>query len=173
MRKANLVPATDADLFYIAANMRAADRAEIYATRWTDDPSALTDDCMIVVGCPSSWTVVARLGSEPVAVMGAVEPWPGAWDVWCFGTDMFDRVALTMTKYIRRTFIPLLLARGLRRAHCRSMAGHDRAHAWLRLLGAKPSSEQPMRNWGKNGEDFVMFEWHREDLLKLYKAEAA
>jgi hypothetical protein len=168
-----LCPAEEGPLFYIIAHMRECDRREIFCTRWDDDPASLADDCMNVIGRANSLTVLATLDREPVAVLGAVETWPGTWDVWCFGTDQFEKVAFTLTKYVRRTLIPALLVRGLRRGHCRSLADHVKAHAWLRELGAKSEDERPMKSWGKNGEDFVMFEWHRHDLLKTFRPEAA
>lgn len=174
MNKMTLAQLNDGDLLYILRNLRAADREEIFATRWSDDPNSLVDDCMMVAARPTSYTVMAGLAGKPIAVLGAVEPWPGCWDVWCFGTDDFNKIAFSLTKHIRRVMIPMLLARGLRRAHCRSLSTHAKAHAWLHDLGARQTDDRVMRGWGKNGESFIMFEWHRADLLETYKpAEAA
>ncbi len=172
MSRVTIVPVEESDLFYVAANMRERDRQEIYATRFSDDPSQLTDDCLWAMGRPNSIAVMAKNGVEPVAVLGAIETWPGTWDLWCFGTEQFDTVAWALTRYCRRVYFPTLLKRGLRRAHCRSMAAHTKAHDWIHSLGANVDCDRPMRNWGKNGEDFVMFEWHRDDLLKIYKEAA-
>lgn len=166
--RVDLVPICDLELLQIVENMRQQDFDEIFCTRWNCNPLELVHDLMAVINRPSSITRVACLDGRPVAVIGAVEPWPGLWDVWCFGTNDFDKVALSLTKYVRRIFIPTMLERGLRRAHCRSMVGHDKSHAWLRELGAEPEDERSLPNWGRFGEDFVMFVWHREKLLKSY-----
>jgi hypothetical protein len=37
-------------------------------------------------------------------------------------------------------------------------------------MGARQDATRPCRGWGKNGENFLMFEWHREDLLAMMEA---
>lgn len=172
--KVELLPVNDGDLLYIVRNMREKDREEIFATRWADSANVLVEDCLRVAALPSSYTIMAYHNGRPAAILGGVEHWPGTWDVWAFGTDEFDLVAFSLTKHIRRVFIPTLLARGLRRAHCRSLSTHKKAHAWLHDLGARRSDDRVLKGWGKNGESFIMFEWHREVLLETYTpAEAA
>jgi hypothetical protein len=171
-----LMPVTEMGLYFIACNLRAMDREEIFATRWDNDPSALVDECLFVLKRPSSFAVMAAFGGKiplPIAVLGAVEQWPGVWDVWAFGTEDFFRVGFILTRYVRKTLIPTLLAKGARRAHCRSLASHKAAHQWLRALGATEDCERRLKSWGKNGEDFILFEWHRADMMALYKQEAA
>lgn len=155
------------ELYFIASHMRECDREEIFATRWSDCPRILANDCATVAGLPTSMTLTTRYNDRPAAVCGAVETWPGVWDVWAFGTDDFDKVAIGVTKWVHRVLIPNLLARGLRRAHCRSLFTHYRAHNWLRSFGAE--DEVLLKNWGKNGEDFILFEWYREKLLAMYR----
>jgi hypothetical protein len=67
--------------------------------------------------------------------------------------------------------IPGMLARGARRMHCRSLHTHYKAHEWLRTFGEP--SEILLKSWGKNGEDFLLFEWQRDDLLGYYKPAEA
>ncbi len=165
-----LAPLTDGDLLFIARNMRPADRAEIYATRWGDDPNWLVDDCLTVSQGPGAYAVIAGI-ERPIAVVGAVQSWPGVFDVWAFGTPEFQRIGFALTKHIRRVMIPLLIERGAHRAHCRSLSSHTDAHDWLRMLGAHEKRDKEFKGWGKNGEDFKMFEWHLEDFKS--KAEAA
>lgn len=173
MNKMLISPLNDGDLLYIARNMRQADKEEIYATRWSEDPNRLVDDCMAVASLPTSFTAMLGL-DRPIAVLGAVEPWPGVFDVWLFATDEFPRIRFSITKYVRKVFIPALLERGMHRAHCRSIATHTVNHEWLYEMGARPDATRPCRAWGKDGEDFLMFEWHRDDLLAMMnKSEAA
>jgi hypothetical protein len=169
MSKMVLSQLNDGDLLYIARNMRDADKEEIYATRWSDSPNQLVDDCMTVAALPTSFTVICGL-DKPIAVLGAIEPWPGVWEVWLFATDDFRKIAFSMTKYVRKVFIPVLLERGMHRAQCRSIASHTGNHEWLYNMGARQDATRPYRGWGKNGEDFLMFEWHRADLLKQMEA---
>lgn len=171
-RRMTINPINDGDLLYIARNMRPEDRDEIYATRWSEDPNQLVDDCMSVASLPTSHTAMMGL-ERPIAVIGAVEPWPGCWDVWLFATEEFPLIAFSMTKYVRKVFIPALLERGMKRAHCRSIVGHTKNHAWLRENGANLEHERVLKSWGKDGEDFVMFTWFRDDLLAMMKKSEA
>ena len=161
-------------MIHIVENLRARDREEIFCTRWDEGEPQLVADCMNVVGLPTSYTVMAYINNKAVAVLGACQPWPGLWDVWCFGTDDFDQVSHLLTKHIHRKMIPTLLERGARRAHCRSLATHTKAHEWLESMGASVDRARPLKAWGKNGEDFLMFEWQREEMVRLFsRVEAA
>lgn len=159
------------DLFYIISHMRECDREEVYATRWNEDPRLLADDCAIVANLSSSMTLTSCYNDVPAVICGAVETWPGVWDVWAFGTDDFDRVAMGVSKWCHRVMIPGMLARGMRRAHCRSLFTHYKAHDWLRSFGCE--DELLLKSWGKNGEDFILFEWYREKLLAYYQPKEA
>lgn len=169
MKRMTLSPINDGDLLYIARNMRAADKEEIYATRWSDDPNRLVDDCMAVSALPTSYTQIAGI-ERPIAVFGAVQHWPGVWDVWCFGTDEFPRIGFALTKHIRKVMVPLLINRGAHRVHCRSLSSHVEAHEWLKNLGARPDEQKFLKAWGRGGEDFLMFEWHLEDFRAAMEA---
>lgn len=143
----------------VAANMRAKDRAEIYATRFREDPAEVARDCLLIsrlgfVGAS------ARDGAAIVAIGGA-ELWPGLWSLWMFATDRWPEVAAAATRTARRILRPALLAAGARRAECRSLASHRDAHRWLRALGARREARIPQ--FGKNGEDFVAYAWLRDD----------
>lgn len=144
---------------HICRHLRAADAAEIFATRWDDDPDDLADE---MLRRPLGLVDMAVRDAEPVALVGAVPAWPGVWSVLAFGTDKWDKVAVTLTRHVRRFLIPALVGAGAHRAHCFSAAEHHTAHAWLtRSLGARRGPDLP--NFGKNGETFVVFEWSRED----------
>jgi hypothetical protein len=173
MMKFSLLPFTRPDLTHVVRNMRAKDREEIFATMPSDHEDELVDYGMVLASLRESYTRIAYWEDKPVAVLGAMEPWPSVCEVWCYGTDDFQKVAFSLTKHIRRNMIPTLLAKGVRRAHCRSLATHTVAHDWLRSLGAKLEDERPLRSWGKNGEDFILFEWHRENMLAMFQREAA
>lgn len=165
-------PLHEGDVHYIVENMRAEDREEIYATRWSESVEDLVADCMRWGAVPKSFTAIMGL-ERPIAILGAIETWPGVWTVWLFATDEFQRIRFSMTRYVRKTFIPFLIERGMHLAFCRSIASHTRNHEWLYEMGARQDATRPARGWGKNREDFLQFEWHREDLLKMLNMEAA
>lgn len=149
-----LGPVTFEDALVVALGLRADDAAEIYATRWSDNPVELARSC--VYAGEFAW--VAGLDS-PIAVIGAQPVWPGVWNVFMFATDEFDKIAFPLTKFVRRTIIPSLREAGAHRAECRSAMSHTKAHRWLEALGA--TREGVMREYGSNKEDFALYVWRR------------
>jgi hypothetical protein len=141
------------DVQYIARNMRERDRAEIFATRWDDDPDALAASAMEV---PGSLWVVSK-GGTPVALFGARPMWPGVWCAYAFGTDHWPEVVLTMTRHIMRFIIPSLTPRAhLVVAFCHE--DHVSSMRWLRRMGAEPVSPM-LYEWGRERENFVLLGW--------------
>lgn len=142
----------------VAAGMREWDRREIFATRWNEDPRELAAECTYFGHF--GWT--ASHEDTPVAIVGAVPLHPGCWSVFMFATNDFRQISISLTKFIKRVMIPALVDTSARRAQCLSLEDHTEAHAWLRVLGAY--SEQPLRDYGKNGETFIPFVWRRENV---------
>lgn len=145
-------PLTRDALLSVAAAMRAADRHEIFATRFDEDVAALVDD--LLAGDPIGAVMAAEDGT-PIAALGATEMWPGLWSLWMFATDRWPDVAHAATRFAKREIWPALLALGLRRGECRSAAQHEAAHRWLRHLGGVEESIHPA--FGKGGETFIGF----------------
>lgn len=150
-----LLPFDPDAALHVARNMREADRREIFATRYGDDPDPVVADLAQVPGF--SW--VAVRDGEPCAVIGARPIWPTVWGVYAFGTDRWRDVVISLTRHVRRFMVPAIEHAGARRAICYSHAEHREAHAWLRALGA--TEEIPHPAWGRNGEDFILFSWRR------------
>lgn len=149
-----LKPLDLADVHHVAVNMRDWDKREIYATRFLDDPLEVASDCM---ACPHfAWTAWGEKG--PIAALGAVPMHPGVWTVWMFATDEFPAIGLHLTKFVKRGMIPALVKQNAHRAQCLSMAGHEEAHRWLRVLGARQEGS-PLAGYGRNREDFLFFVW--------------
>ena len=151
-----LIPLNYGNLLYIAKNMRAADKEELYATRWNEDPVELTQDGMAIPNM--SW--IAVHDGEPIAAFGAIPIHPRVWSVWMFATDKWPKVALGVTKFIKRKLIPDLKSTGALRAECKSHFRHSVAHKWLEMLGA--TKESTLENYGKNGEDFYLYKWRNK-----------
>jgi hypothetical protein len=161
MTGVTIAPVTYDAVLSIARNMRAGDAREIWATRWIESPEGLAADVMRA----GEYGFVISLDEEPVAAIGAAPNWPNVWNVWMFSTDKWPKVALSVTKFVRRVMIPNLYKAGATRVHCMSIAGHSVAHRWLESLGAIKGNREP--GWGKNGEDFFMFRWDRKTIEGL------
>ena len=149
------------DLLYILDNLRERDRQEIYATRWDEDADALANELCAM----GEFRWAAYLDGRPVAAIGAAPRWPGVWSVWAFGTDDWNKVILTLTRHVRDFMIPAIHYSGFHRADCLALETHEDARKWLTFLGGE--QEEKLDNWGKNGENFVVYRWSRETTLRL------
>lgn len=149
-------PLSPAKVLHIASNLREWDRREVFANLWSDDPVELAER---VLYCGDfSW--ICSNGGDPIAALGALPVSPHVWSVWMFATDDFRQIGLPLTRFAKRTMMPALLKSGAHRAECRSMEGHDEAHAWLEMLGACREARHPMA--GKNRETFYTYAWTLE-----------
>lgn len=153
----HILQADPVAVLHVATNMRAADREEIFATRWTDSALDLAED---VVRIPGPKWVAWRKGTGPVAAYGAMPMWPGVWSLYCFATPHFRQVAGSVTRHIMRVMMPSLAIAGAHRAEARSIVSHVEAHAWLERLGARREGE--LKGYGRGGEDFITFAWSVE-----------
>lgn len=143
------------DVLQVVRNMRAADRAEIYATLWEEDDEYFARIATLSGGF--RWG--AYYEGRPIAMIGATPRWPNVWDAWAFGTDEWPKAVRTLTKHVRRFMIPALQNAGAVRVDAHALASHNESNKWLTFLGADPG--KPLANWGKNGETFVAYTWLR------------
>jgi hypothetical protein len=148
----NLAKADLASVTYICRNLRERDREELFANRWTDDPDELAIEAMTTWG---AFSFVVSLDGVPIAALGASPSWPGVWVAWMMATDDFHKIGKRLTKWVRRVMIPSIVKAGAHRVEARSMAAHDEAHAWMRVLGAK--RESVLRQYGRERQDFYLF----------------
>ncbi|TDQ82503.1 hypothetical protein A8950_2326 [Dongia mobilis] len=153
-----LRPLGSDDLLFVARHMRMADRAEIFATRFDDDPVALVAE---ILATDPMGAILAAADGAAVAAIGASEMWPGNWSVWMFATDRWPEVALAATRFAQTRLRPALHRLGARRAECRSMAGHEMAQSWLLRLGARVEAVYPA--FGRDGQTFIGFVFEREE----------
>lgn len=143
------------DALYICQNLREQDAAEAFAVMWGDSPADLAR-------ASAQWGPYAFCSKtdegEPVAMIGASETWPGRWQVWMLATDKFDKIGLSLTKWVLRVMIPQLFDElGLHRGEAQSLSTHTVAHRWMEHLGAV--KESTLRGFGRKGEDFVTYVW--------------
>jgi hypothetical protein len=121
--------------------------------RWDNDPEALAADLWTVAG-PSAYTVVL---DRPVYVGGAVNTHPGVWRLWGFATPEWPKIAVPLTKWVRRFMIPAVFKCGAHRCESHTLRGNDKVEGWLRLLGGQ--MESVMRGYGRGGEDVAVYAW--------------
>ena len=152
-------PAGLRDACFVAANMRAQDRAEIYAV--SDAREGAQVAAILLMASPGL-AFTAWLDGEPVAVFG-VALVPGASHLssgWAYGTSRMARAVPAMTRHIVNVLAPAVMALGVTRCEVRTMVGHDLSHGWLRSMGAV--GEGISRRYGRNGEDFAVYAWTKD-----------
>ncbi|TIM83607.1 MAG: hypothetical protein E5X41_31375 [Mesorhizobium sp.] len=165
-----IIPATLRDLSYIAANLRPEDRAEIDCQfdEWSPVLLALT--------ALQGFAYVAELDGNPAAGFGAAEQRGGLWIAWSWGTHRMKRCVPGITEFFHAVLGPQVAARGAWRVEARALAANELALRWLIRLGATQRCRLP--GYGRNGEDFLLYDWTRESwnhvpLPKAAGAEAA
>jgi hypothetical protein len=155
------VPVTEAGLRAIAENLRERDRRELFALRWSEDLDVFVQGQLAWMG---DMCCIWELNGVPVSCQGVFALWPGVWSVFAYGTDQWRHVVLDMTRHAYRFIIPALLGVKFHRAECRAMASHTDSRRWIEFLGAR--QECVLRGYGKQGEDFVLYVWRPEDVVR-------
>lgn len=139
-------------VFHVVRNMRAIDRTEIFGIRNHENPFLVTQEVMT----RPEMTWVMWHGDEPAVVLGGVEMWRGVWSIHCFGTDNWSRLAVPLTRFVKKTMVPLLVDRfNAHRLEADSHEAHTEAHRWMELCGA--TREGVKRGRGKDGSDYHTF----------------
>ena len=152
-----ILPLTLEHTLRVALVMRAEDRREIFATRHRDDAAELA---RLAVALSRFGAIAATALDRPVAALGAIEAWPGVFQVWMFATDDWPKVALEATRWCCRVLRPAMLAAGGHRAECASLDGHRQAQRWLERLGFRREATMPA--FGRHGETFHRYVMTRE-----------
>lgn len=152
-----ITPATLRDLSYIAANLRPEDRAEIDCQfdEWSPALLALT--------ALQGFAYVAELDGNPEAGFGAAEQRGGLWIAWSWGTRRMRRCVPGITDFFHAVLGPQVAARGAWRVEARALAANELALRWLARLGATQRCLLP--GYGRNGEDFLLYDWTRTSHL--------
>jgi hypothetical protein len=145
-------------VLHVALYIRACDRVEIEAGMARYDAADLASR---VIAFSRFGGVAMTDDGTPAAVVSAAELYPGVYQVSMFATDDWPQVARGMTRWIRRTMIPAMLAAGGHRAECRSIAGHETAHRWLESLGFLREAVLP--DCGRGRETFFQYAWRLSD----------
>lgn len=149
-------PITDEAVHYIVSNLRAADREELSAASNSMDPDVWVAQMRPISGFTSFFEV----DGKPATLIGAASIRKGVWSLYCFGTDEFDRCALSLTRYCKEVMTPSLISVGCHRAECDTIDTHTSAHRWLESLGLKRESVMPQ--YGRNRETFFKYVYQVE-----------
>lgn len=156
-----MIPISLSAVEYLCINLREIDAAEIYNMRGHDNPLLLARE-VVNAACYGK-AGIALHNNKPAAIIGVSPLWPGVWTAWCFGTDDWPKCAMALTRYGKRVLRPFLMARGAHRLQCESRIDHVEAHKWLSVMGAKPDGL--LGGYGRDGSDYVMFSWRRNNVL--------
>lgn len=140
------------DVLYIAANLRAADRVELAATRADMDAVRLTEDA---VSRATHAAVAFDREGRPALVLGVSPVHRGVVTVWGFGTERYRDVGVEMTRFAKRVIIPAVIASGVHRAQCLVHPGNRASQRWLAALGFEP--EATLAGFGSGGEDMILY----------------
>lgn len=168
---------TDIDtlsLEYICLNMREGDRKEVFALMEHSDPLRLAHEAAHMIRNKGRGRIAWHKG-RPAALMAFTEMRPGVWEVWMFGTDDFRACVFALMRWCRKEANDILTVCNGHRLQCHSMAGYTEAHKLIMGMGGKPEGE-PLRKYGKGGEDFQTFVWlngENDAVLKPHYRQAS
>lgn len=156
-------PGTRRDVTYIAVNMRQHDTHEILAMLpdWMAPGQA---GLLCFEATPDAFCWTAFCKGDPACAFGVapqspLTPW--LWSAWAFGTKRMVRAVPAITRHIEQVLIRQAIEAGATRVEARSLIDHDIAHRWLAGLGA--TREGVCRTYGRNGEDYELWAWLKED----------
>ena len=116
----------------------------------------IKDTCLSLLNMcdDSGYCWVFFYDGKPEAFYGVCETLPGIWSVFGFGTENFYKIKYTVTKFIKRRVIPIVVAKNARKAV--ALVRGD-GNKWLQNLGAK--IEVVLKGWGKDGSNYTMLTW--------------
>lgn len=163
--KAHIVGATLRDLSYIASNLRPEDRREVECQLNSWDVAG------IALAAMQGPAYIVELDGNPEAAFGACEQRNGLWMAWSWGTHRMNRCVPSITRFFYQVLGPHVSASGAWRVEARPLAGNELAIRWLKRLGATERCALP--RYGKNGEEFLLFDWTRESWNDVLLSKAA
>jgi hypothetical protein len=135
--------------------MREADRREVYAGRFVDDPVSLSRD--MIEGRPWCFALFALCDDRghAVAIIGGRLRWPGVASIIMIATDDWPKIARAATRWVKRVAIPKIVDPVCHRSQCEAWEGNLVTLRWLSRLGY--SVEGRLDAYGKNREGFLQY----------------
>lgn len=150
--------ATPSAIRAVAERMRDQDAAEFLAVSNAETRDELVGGLVATYGARDDLIMACADDMRPVAIGGLIEHRPNVATLLFFATDEFRQIALGLTRFIRCNLFPEVVAAGVHRIECVSIAGYVDNHRWIRLLGLNEPIIT-LRAYGKGAEDFLMFSW--------------
>lgn len=146
--------ATREQIIFVAEQMRERDYLEINALYDSGSRAELAQ--MIADRYDRNSDVLCWTSNgEPVCIGGALQTRPNAVSLLFFATDEFPRIAVSVTRFIKKLFREYEKS-GVHRIEAISLEGYQHAHRWLSILGLRRETG-PLINFGKGGETFIQF----------------
>ena len=132
---------------------RAHDLEEVFALRGHHNVSLLVDNVM----AHASFAWLAWDEQQPTAVFGAAPAGiDGIWSTFLLTTPDFGKIALPLTRFVKKGVIPVLFGElRARRLQADLHEKHVHIHRWVKTLGAK--EEGPMAQWSPDGSTYLRF----------------
>lgn len=150
-------PATTAALRKVALNMRERDFLELSAALPFRNRIELAEYFTEAYLGRGDLRVVYDRDDQPVAVIGSLMPRPGVLSLLMFATPGVCTVHLSLTRWLRKRWLPAMVEADVHRIDAISLDGYSRMHRWLEAIGLR--RESVMAKFGREGQDFVMFAW--------------
>lgn len=146
-----------ADILEICADLRPADRAEMLATSFVDDP--VEHGAAIASGLDKAVLALTLCDAarDPIAFLGLWQIAPGVATASLFATPGFAAIAREAHRFCRDRVMGDAVPRAFRRVECRALASNAVARRWLKRLGFV--EEGVCAALGKAGESFVSCAW--------------
>lgn len=141
------------DILQVCVNMQPSEREQFEASYGEPyDPYRFSAEVALMVG--PKWLMC--VGDEPIVVGGYQRLRPGVFQDWMVSTPKaWERpIWFGVTRHARR-IMDAMLENGAHRLQCISLASRIEAHKWYSVLGF--DSGVPLRGYGANGEDMLMF----------------
>jgi hypothetical protein len=142
--------------------MRAPDRAEVDAQ--IDEWNAVHIAALSL----RDFAYVVELDGNPEAAFGCGQVRKGYWLAWSWGTERLIRCVPTMVSFITGHLQPAVYGAGAHRVEARALASHKQARRFLERIGGTFRCDLPA--YGKDGQDFVLFDWTRETYVPVLSA---
>jgi hypothetical protein len=156
---------TRAEAQAVCNNLRARDRAELACYGYAPEDAA---EAFLA---PAVLASAFHDAQGPQALIAFHALTPATLVVSLMATDRWSHVARPVFRWGHVTARPLLLARGFRRAECRTLEGQADAIRFLERLGFV--RECPVPQFGANGATFIQYAWRLNDHVPLQIAQDA
>lgn len=165
-----ITPASTSQIRYVAENMRDRDLAEFSALADFDTREGAADALAASYADYPGIECATLDDGTPVAIGGCTWPRDNVASMLFFATDDFRKIVIPLTRYTRNCVIRPV-QRFAHRIDAFSMSSYTEMQQWVEIFGLRP--EATLQNYGKRGEDFVVYAWVRSEngLEKQAKAQ--